>query len=48
MSQVEAGPRYGETRGRLAYLILALIPVAEIAWLAVLAFLGFKLVRHFL
>ncbi len=48
MSQVEAVRRHSETRGRLAYVILALIPIAEIVWLAGLGFLGFKLVRHFL
>ena len=47
MSQVEAVRRHSETRGRLAYLILALIPVVEIAWLAGLGFIGFKLVRYF-
>ncbi len=46
MSQSASIQRYNETRGRLAYVILALIPIIEIAWLGALVFLGIKLVRY--
>ena len=46
MSKSASIQRFSETRRRLAYLILALIPLIEIAWLAGLIILVFKLFRY--
>ena len=48
MSHLATARRYSETRGRLAYAILALIPIVEVVWLAGLGFLTFKVLQHFL